>query len=963
MCEFNGLSEGLQEIDPADLDAILHDAHASNSNHNLDSISLTSDSSEEDNLNVLPEQIVNETVAALEEGMIDLDKITCDNSLSSNGEEQNCLENVDNGNAKSEANYAFSNGILSLELNANSNPFKTSRSKSRSCTSNAIPEASEKDGCQPPEIIDSLIARMDSTSNVSPDSGIQSVTGSPSLGDSPSHNGSHDPPACLTDEPMGCPSPPPPTLEPEVPLHLLQSRKNGAMSYCEFLNIRKRGRGRPREKPPVLVPKEKRKPGRPKGSLNKSKERHRTISQQTISRCYVKTTQKENAVPDSSSLPKIDGPIEPISLQKKRGRPKKNPPLLEAVFGAMPSTTIELSYHTSELLNLPFPPPDDKSSRRSAVSKTDDSELDFLVRSIHDSISTQFTQSENDDLDVFGSDYILPYDPVPVFKSSKAVHRSKPGKSSDNKRHQKTKFLEMLDNQTLSKSVDYSIGALSSHIHPPPQPMCIDVNEIENDGLNALCYKMDLGSAGHSNNYNSMLSPSSTVSFPSQILKNKKVKLKSLLRCRSKHKNIVDPVFLADVEDLIKSMKTFSLSRVSPVPTLRTCEVKLPSIFVIKRIARKRKVSEKTVMTKKCDKELSGSEADGTLGGGGAKEKARRRTKRSTSTANPPNEEKAKTSNKTISGTDEQRLPLKKRHRHLSASAMNDAGIQKTSEEAARVVQANAAAVQSVLTDAMQRRTSIDDAIDAIVSRYSLRRNLELPKDKDLPLPPASTVSKGSPLTPKKRHLVMQSMNAKVEVEKKAAEVKSTRDAEPSKSFTTRSGKIVKSQDSKKNKVMKGTNIRIKKLSAREILIKKKCDVLKAKARRRRSQNRTGFDRPKRRKPKCKSPSAEVTVGASIDATVHKVDGVEKASKMDLGSVMGATRLRTLRSRQLDDSKSDNNRTNYAVKRKENGSLPEVMPIKRLKIKATAKSRRKKEAEDRDHSDSSDSEGFVLISV
>ncbi|KAG1709134.1 Histone-lysine N-methyltransferase ASH1L [Nymphon striatum] len=978
-CEFNGISDRLQVIDIADLNAVLN---ASNSDQNIGSISLNNESSDESSLDGIPEQIVKDTVAALEDDIFGLDGMACDENITSNSQ----LHNSEMSAMNSEKD--FHNNVSSVEVSDcvdKTGQKKGSKGKHNANNVNDSHKNNMKDnqnnsnGNDKIPDTDNLIARMEGTSNVSPDSGIQSVTGSPSLRDSPSHDQSHIHGSTIlntiSNEPATCSTPPPPTLEPEIPLHLIDSQKNGTVSFGELMTERKRGRGRPREKPPLLVPKEKRKPGRPKGSVNKKKESYSQCG--VVSRSYEKT-QKENAIPDPVGIPKLDGPIEPISSHKKRGRPKKNPPLLEAVFTSISTSSIvgcvSTTTQSSGLLNLPFPNTDNKLLRRS--SRTGDSELDLLVRSVQDSISSQFTQSEYDeDLDdilnsaenvnclsenrVNSSSDSLSYLAVPSKVSKRDKSKRNDSKTKDSNR-QKLKSLEISakNHSSLASSSSQFLADLSSHFQSD-QELSVTLNEIDTSDCN---FADSLMHHNIINGNNLLSSPGSSLSLSSEILRQKRLKFKNLRNFRSKHKNIVDPVFLADLEELSQAMINCNLCKTTAVPFLQPGEVKLPSMFIVKRIVKKRKISDKIVMHKKCDKEFSGSDTDNL----GAKEKSRRRTKRLSSFANFSSEGLSKNDNKIVTGEDEQRLPLKKRHRHLSTSAGNDSTKNDNHEtdsgkhhEAHLNVQKESSAVK-------QRKSSVDDIIDSIVSRYTLRKhsNADL---KEKGIDSCSSLNKVS-LTPKKRHqLILQSLSSKqqpsigadnnLEACSKSEKVESNLEINQ---CTTRNGKYSRpaKNTAKLIKMIRQKNMKHSKMkkTSTQTLIKNKFNFLKAKARRRRAQNRTGFDRPKKKKPKQKPTlnTQENPCELNSSTNLNSINQLEvlNASNPEFVSPVNN---RILRSRTNDSVTKNEQKLAVSNKQKDDSSCP-VKSSKRLKTKGQ-RSMKKNDA-DEEVSDYSDYQGI-----
>ncbi|XP_066993147.2 histone-lysine N-methyltransferase ash1 [Anabrus simplex] len=117
-------------------------------------------------------------------------------------------------------------------------------------------------------------------------------------------------------------------------------------------------------------------------------------------------------------------------------------------------------------------------------------------------------------------------------------------------------------------------------------------------------------------------------------------------------KSITDPTFLMDLEKLALDFSRCTIGKGELPVSSKTGEVSLPSIFRVKRIVKKRKGSEKS---RASDRE-SGTEGDG------GKEKSRQRRPKKNLVETPKGHERPEANN-------EQRLPLKKRHYHISTAA------------------------------------------------------------------------------------------------------------------------------------------------------------------------------------------------------------------------------------------------------------------------------------------------------
>ncbi|XP_046400924.1 uncharacterized protein LOC124167161 isoform X2 [Ischnura elegans] len=131
--------------------------------------------------------------------------------------------------------------------------------------------------------------------------------------------------------------------------------------------------------------------------------------------------------------------------------------------------------------------------------------------------------------------------------------------------------------------------------------------------------------------------------------KRKKKKLRKQEKPKRRSLTPADPSFLDSLETVVRLLQQCTISR-NIVPTPKPGEILLPSIFRVRRMAKKRKGSERS---RTSDKE-SGTEGDG------GKEKGKRRMKKNAVEV-PKGRERAE--------SNEQRLPLKKRHYHVSATA------------------------------------------------------------------------------------------------------------------------------------------------------------------------------------------------------------------------------------------------------------------------------------------------------
>ncbi|CAL4137305.1 unnamed protein product, partial [Meganyctiphanes norvegica] len=181
-------------------------------------------------------------------------------------------------------------------------------------------------------------------------------------------------------------------------------------------------------------------------------------------------------------------------------------------------------------------------------------------------------------------------------------------------------------------------------------------------------------------------------------LKKKKKKSKHF---RSKHKNIVDPVFLADLEDLTSGLGVCSISKSPPVPQEKQGEILLPSIFRLRKftLAIKKRKNEKS---RTSDRE-SGTEGDS------GKDKFSKRKKKQQEL---PKQGRERTE------ANEQRLPLKKRHRHISTAVQPE------------LVKEDIKVIDSVLVKPNERFNVLDKDVSK-VEKQDKERNEKLDNKLD----------------------------------------------------------------------------------------------------------------------------------------------------------------------------------------------------------------------------------------
>lgn len=548
----------------------------------------------------------------------------------------------------------------------------------------------EEDPDPPPmPELESYVPLDCNVSNVSPDSGIQSVSGSPlhHIGSPPQHHsplysagksgdgsGNHTRPYSPTLASQD--SPPPPTLLPAVtPPHLLSSphydydspnspqmpalkcqvdpppllhADNAKRASLEEQGtLKRRGPGRPKKSTDTL----KRPRGRPKGSKNKSPKTVEGVVDLELKEngtkllgdsdsftCYrtevgpssfvvphvldVCGEEKWSHSLDAEDLPPPPEPIPP--LRRGPGRPKKIPPVLEPsvplqepqvnkvqsehkaepcaedsanLSSAKPQTPVVSCEPSSPVkcdhvkrkdratkgkrpVGRPrkYPKRDDLDSLNN-LPATAASKKCFSERIMHKIINEKVRNSEKSDKlsarvqdvddsnEPFGDHYPFLDHPVGLMTQTDL---------KDNERKRKKLFRAKINSEGIptegkkKRGRKKELPAIFEKVYGSQE---LKTKIKSENGKPSLC--------------------ATTLSYK-QIHKRKKKKPKHF---KSKHKNIVDPVFLADLEDLTAGMQQCSISKVPVIQQTKPGEILLPSIFRLRKVslaAKKRRGSEKT---------------------------------------------------------------------------------------------------------------------------------------------------------------------------------------------------------------------------------------------------------------------------------------------------------------------------------------------------------------------------------
>ncbi|XP_047120741.1 histone-lysine N-methyltransferase ash1 [Schistocerca piceifrons] len=485
--------------------------------------------------------------------------------------------------------------------------------------------------------------RLDcSVSNVSPDSGIQSVAGSPvHQSCSPSsHTAVHSPAPNTQKTSSPLPSPARDTATPP-PALFSGRRKKGPV---------KRGPGRPAKNTKCIRrPRtERRGPGRPKLRKNVKVARKRPV-QNHVSFHSASAVVTASGTDSGDEIPPTPSPVPVAPIKRGPGRPKKAPPVLEP--------------------NLPLPTMDRKTSKeaesRSPVKRkaanqgkaSEDSPVGKLQRndnsgevnvkqkgcatfsdvnvrvSRRSELSLQTESTEVKRFPVKSSRVRLRENSQ---KKAETVVRSKV--TVEERRRKGRRRHDM--SQSKIPETERRLG-----VRGPRQ------RHIANSGTLS-------ASNSHSITVQKLVKPRQLPrvhSFPPGISHHKHKKRKKKLGLVKPERRVVDPAFLLEVEKLIQDFNRFCIiARGGSVSgNLRAGELALPSIFRVKRIIKKRKGSEKS---RSSDKE-SGAEGDG------GKEKCRQRRIKKNAVEVPKGHERPE-----ANASNEQRLPLKKRHYHMSTA-------------------------------------------------------------------------------------------------------------------------------------------------------------------------------------------------------------------------------------------------------------------------------------------------------
>ena len=489
----------------------------------------------------------------------------------------------------------------------------------------------------------------------------------------------------------------------------------------------KRGPGRPPKKlllDQIIV---KRSPGRPKGSKNKvkkaikcmqnaaavSKAKKQTNSMfvggasmknaamglgrdqsSLVSNQFVKIQSSSISDSESDSMPSApthSSSTDYVIVVSSLPSPSRDSPVLQE------QAPLEKFTKVKRGPGRPRKIPDtssEKSAKHAAFvekrKKTDTNEFDSLIQSVNDSIKSQFlSQNEiiEDSESKIGEDLesIEPtLDPASVTlspvkeESQKPVPKIRKPKLHVMMRKPKKRGRKKKLNQNGSSSVvsvpttnnflgKYS--ALAAKFKLKSARTALGFTE------RSTCSKFTSHSSSESNTSSIRISCGSATSpsrdYLRRIQMHSKFKKKKLLNFRSKHKNIVDPMFLSDMEQVVETFPNLSISAQGETfIRVKPGEVPLPSIFKLHKINVKVKKREPNVFdfekdrSKKHDKAKHRKDQFEFIEKWLAKEKWKgvKKTK--------PSEDLSSTNLGNLSkNSSQQCLPPKKRHKMFSSES------------------------------------------------------------------------------------------------------------------------------------------------------------------------------------------------------------------------------------------------------------------------------------------------------
>ena len=450
--------------------------------------------------------------------------------------------------------------------------------------------------------------RLDcSVSNVSPDSGIQSVAGSPiHQSCSPASNPTaHSPAPVLAASPRS--TPPPPVL------FLGEERQS---------NMARRGPGRPPRS---------RGQGQLKGMGKKTgeEEKRGTASKGEVGCGDCGSRVLASGIDSCDENPPAPSPVPVVPVKRGPGRPKKAPPILEPNF-PLPSCT-----HTSKGEESKTQANKKPSTGTKASDHQSESDVKHrVVELVSEDVNTKEHKSSailSDICDRVSKRLELPNPVTDRGEVKRIPSKSPKGKIGSHRKLEispQAKLRAWVEKRRKGRrrneSGDWGEGESGPENEHVPQFHFPRQRRLSSSA-GSPCSSSHQGSIR--NISASKASASRMLRFPSGMPHHKHKRRKKKLKCLRTEKSLSDPNFLLDLEKLSQDFKRCCIiakTTASPASTPRSGsgDVNLPSIFRMKRIIKKRKGSEKS--------QRASDRESGTEGDGGKEKNRQRRPKKST---------------------------------------------------------------------------------------------------------------------------------------------------------------------------------------------------------------------------------------------------------------------------------------------------------------------------------------------
>ena len=375
----------------------------------------------------------------------------------------------------------------------------------------------------------------------------------------------------------------------------------------------------------------RRKPGRPKGSKNKTLLTKAIGSEKSAGTLYCQPEKNlmqngisndclsPNKLGRKSTRAQLCSPKHGLSIPGKRprGRPRKNP-----TDSALQPLENKRSRHLEESTQNGVEPETTEVTegrRRTGFGQkipSEEGDFDSLIRSVHDSIKSQFHgQDETEDFNDFNfSDNLdtieptlvnvcMQQEPKPTRVAPKIrrpklhVMMRRPRRGRRKKKNVQAAGSQSFLRNTFSSNVNMQSKAsfasfASNNIHLNQPCFTTEGNTFSMFTATTISDKeQPVSKTGfHSQSFKKF-----TRQYTSRKLINKKKK-KRMLYFRSKHKNIVDPVFLADLDIIIGQFDSLIISEsLDQIRRFNIGDKPMPSIFRLAKIINRKKKKERQV--------------------------------------------------------------------------------------------------------------------------------------------------------------------------------------------------------------------------------------------------------------------------------------------------------------------------------------------------------------------------------